>query len=256
LVGIASLALLVQAFRRHRHEPYLLYPAIFGFVLYILQSALGAITVWLSNEWVSVLLHLGNSMFLLACFVIAWLNTRRSSIVNRVNMAGQRPSVTVPEIIVAAILAFAVAMIGAAVAGNAATKACTTYPLCGGEIWPVDAGPLQMLNMAHRIAAGALGLMLVYLLYRARSGNPVLRTVILSASGIYLAQAALGAGVVLINVPQWLLLVFQSLHVTFAAATWSVMILASGVVWLQQQSSLNAVTRSEAIRASSATTSN
>src|SRR5215475_932073 len=40
LVGIMALALLVQAVRKHRHEPRLFYPAVLGFVLYFLQAAL------------------------------------------------------------------------------------------------------------------------------------------------------------------------------------------------------------------------
>src|SRR5215475_7815404 len=45
LVGLATLALLVEAFRHHRSEPRLFYPAVLGLVLYVLQSLLGALTV-------------------------------------------------------------------------------------------------------------------------------------------------------------------------------------------------------------------
>src|SRR5260370_960881 len=99
LVGIAALALLVEAFRKHRHEARLFYPAVLGFVLYLLQAALGQATVKSSNEWVSVLLHLANSMFLLACFVIAWLNARG------VLSKGRQPRPSMAEIVLGTVLA-------------------------------------------------------------------------------------------------------------------------------------------------------
>src|SRR5258708_7732092 len=128
LVGLAALALLIAAFRSHRREPRLFYPAVLGMVLYVLQSLLGALTVITSNEWVSVLLHLANSTFLLACFVIAWLNARG------VPSTGRQPRPTMAEIVLGTVLAFGVVMVGAAVAGNNATKACVGWPLWMGEI--------------------------------------------------------------------------------------------------------------------------
>src|SRR5947207_508929 len=118
VVGIAALALLIQAFCRHRDEPALLMPAVLGLVLYIVQSGLGAITVKLNNQWLSVLLHLGNSMLLLACYIIAWVHSRRAEL----NQG--RSSLTMPEILLTTALAFGVVLVGAAVAGNGATKAC------------------------------------------------------------------------------------------------------------------------------------
>jgi cytochrome c oxidase assembly protein subunit 15 len=250
VVAIAALALLVQAIRRHRDEPALLYPAVLGLVLYLVQSGLGAITVKLNNEWLSVLLHLGNSMLLLACYIVAWVNSRREEL----NQG--HSSLTMPEILLTTALAFGVVLVGAAVAGNGATKACVGWPLCAGEIWPSAQGPLQMLNMAHRLIAGLLGVLLLIMLFRVRTGNNLaLRNTLYAAAGLYLLQAGIGAAVVMGNNRDGLV-VAQSLHVTFAAATWSVMVLASGILWLQQQSKPVMSRPGERIQAPSATTSN
>ena len=250
LVGVAALALLVEGFRKHRHEARLFYPAVLGFILYLLQAVLGQITVKTGNQWVSVLLHLANSDLLLACFVIAWVNARGVEASER----QARPSLA--EIVLGTLLAFGVVLIGAAVAGNNATKACVGWPLCLGEIWPADQGSLQVLNMTHRLVAGVLGIVLLYLFFRVRSGGKgLLYVAIHAALALYILQAAVGAAVVLINSPEWLV-VAQSLHVTLAAATWSVMILSCGVVWLQQQSSKVTAARDGRLTAPSATISN
>src|SRR5258708_2145227 len=254
LVGLFGLALLIQAFRRHRAEPRLIGPAVLGFVLYLVQGGLGALTVKMSNEWVSVLLHLGNAMLLLAVYIVAYLNARHLSPNNQA-ISSTGAKMPFAEIILASLLAFTVAVIGAAVAGTRATKACVGWPLCAGELWPADQGSLQLLNMTHRLVPGGLGVFILVMLFRVRQGiHPVLRNALLVALAIYLLQAALGATVVLVNDPIWLVIA-QSLHVTFATGTWSAMVIASSIVWLQQQSNRVGANPTQPFGAPSATTS-
>ncbi len=246
LVGLFALAVIVQAWRRHRYDPSLMIPSALGFVLYFVQSGLGAITVRLNNQWVSVLLHLGNSMLLLACYLIAWVNARR------LGADDSAPRLPLAELLATTALTFVVALVGAAVAGNSATKACVGWPLCAGQVWPAEQGPLQLLNMLHRIVAGSLGLLLILLVIQSLRGGPMMRRVLWAALALYLAQAALGALVVLVNGRE-ILVVVRSLHVVFAAATWSVMVIASSIAWLQQ--SLIRVNRSAPVGMRSVTTS-
>jgi heme A synthase len=250
LVGLFSVAVLVQAWRHNRSETRVLYPAIAAIVLYFVQSGLGAITVILYNQWVSVLLHLGNSMLLLAAFLVVWVKARKLG-------EGKGPAnLPLIELLLTTLLSMIVALVGASVAGNNAAKACVGWPLCAGQIWPVDQGPLQMLNMLHRLAAGSLGIMLILLMIQAaRNGaNSTLRRALFIAFGIYLLQAALGALVVLINTPE-LLGTVRALHVLFAASTWSVMIIASSIGWSQQPLVRVTTSQSRQISAPSATTS-
>src|SRR5258707_10467073 len=248
-VGGFAAALFIWAWIKHRHEPRLFIPAVLGVALYFLQGFLGMITVVLSNAWFTVLLHLCNSMLLLAAFIVAYLNSRQPE------LAEQHDSqIRFSEAILAAILALGVAMVGAAVAGNNATKACVSYPLCYGEVWPVDQGPLQTLNMAHRLIAGSLGIFILVMLFQARNANRLVRNTLYAALGLYILQAAIGAAVVLVPVGGWLVFA-QSLHVTFAAATWSAMLIVCGVVWLQQQSNKVKMSPREPLGAPSVTTS-
>src|SRR5262249_33431116 len=153
------------------------------------------------------------------------------------------------------VVAFMVSLVGAAVAGNNATKACIGWPLCAGQVWPADQGPLQLLNMLHRFVAGGLGVFFLLLIFQAGlpKGKPAVRRAGGAAFGVYVLQADLGASVVLINNREWLITA-QSLHVTFAAATWAAMIIASAISWLQR--SPNPTRADQKATAPSAITSN
>ncbi len=231
LVGLFALAVLIGAVRWYREVPRVIIPLALGFVLYFVQSGLGAVTVWLSNEWLTVLIHLANSMLLLACYLVAWVN------LGSVEDTKPRGTLPLPEVLTATVLAYLVALAGAVVAGNDAAYACgNTWPLCLGDVWPSAQGPLQTLNMAHRLIAGGLGLVLLLLAIqtlRTRT-NTLTRSAVATACALYLGQAALGALVVWsATTGAEVRVVLRSLHVLFAAATWAAMVVLSGVTWLQ-----------------------
>lgn len=252
LVGFYAVFAVVRAWQHYRHQPRVLVPTVAGLILYFVQSGLGAITVKMSNQWLSVLLHLGNSMFLLSCFLIAWAAARWGDEIDRTkdSLTVRLPAI---ELYLTLILTFLVAMVGAAVAGNIATKACVGWPLCNGELWPSQQGPLQVLNMTHRLVVGGLGLLLLMILLQIwGSNNRLLRQPILAAFVIYLLQAAVGAFVVLID-NRDVLTAVRALHVTFAAATWSALVVASSISWLQQSSAQATV--NQPVTALSGTTS-
>ncbi len=241
VVGLAVVVVAVQTWRRYRNVPRVFIPAMLAVVLYLLQAALGAITVASSNEWVTVMIHLANSMLLLACYVITWLNARPLE-TQEADPFGHS-ALPLNEALIATVLAYGVVLVGAVVAGNDALKACgaqmgTSWPLCFGQVWPSDYGNLATLNMAHRIIAGLLGLALLLMTIQTlRHQDKLTRWAIWIADGLYLVQAALGAFVILVPVDNnAALIIVRSLHVTFAAATWWAMVAVSGVTWLQQHS--------------------
>lgn len=236
IVGFFAIGVSLMAWRNYRAQPLLFTPAMLGVGLFFLQSAIGALTVVIYTQaahWISVMIHLGNSMFLLAAFIVLYVNGRR---VLLPQAAPRTPRFYIPplQLVLATTLSFMVAMVGAAVAGQSATKACVGYPLCSGEIFPFSQGAPQMVHMLHRLIAGALGILLVMMLWQARTDVSLsLRRALQSAFAIYLAQAVLGASIVLIDDRDWLVIA-RSLHVFFAAATWAAMIAASTYAWLQR----------------------
>jgi cytochrome c oxidase assembly protein subunit 15 len=112
---------------------------------------------------------------------------------------------------------------GALVRGGGATLACMDWPLCNGEAFPFEQGPLQVVHMTHRYAVVALGVLLALLLwYIIRSGRPsLMRKLIVAALVCYGLQAVVGALFVLAAAaPLW-----GTLHVGLAALTWAALVL-------------------------------
>ncbi|HRE48899.1 MAG TPA: COX15/CtaA family protein [Aggregatilineales bacterium] len=242
IVGGFSLAVLIRARRTYAGIPRLTIPAYLGFLLFLVQSALGGLTVALyrdapDRQWQSVLFHLAVSMLIMACYVILWVNARSLIAESPLQtlVKTPRPLISVNALGLTSAMSFLVAIVGAAVRGTQAMKACVGFPLCDGELLPVNQGALQMLNMTHRLAAGGLGVLLLLLIVQVILGggevSPPLRRALFLAGGVYLLQAGLGALIVLTDDRTWLL-ISRSLHVTFAAGTWAVIITASSLAWL------------------------
>lgn len=259
IVGFFALSVGVMAWRNYRAQPLIFAPAMLGLVLFFAQSAIGALTVVIYTQaahWISVMIHLGNSMFLLAAFIATYLNGRRL-LLPRQDTHTPRFYIPPLQLALATTLSFMVAMLGAAVAGQNATKACIGYPLCGGELFPFSQGAPQMVHMLHRLSAGGLGILLVLMLWQARLDiSSALRRTLQVAFALYLAQAALGATIILIDDRDWLVMA-RSLHVFFAAATWAAMLVASTHTWLQRlPKDLTIQSQSALDAAASVTTSN
>lgn len=256
IVGVFTVLVGVRAWRRFRDVPMVFVPSMVAVALFFVQSGLGAVTVALYNQWVSVMLHLAVAMFLLAAFLVAWVNARyveASSPEALVGTAQARIVLPPSEVFLATALSFVVAMVGAAVAGTNATRACVGWPLCDGAVWPADQGPLQMLHMLHRLVVAGLGLLLLLMIFQARVGvGKWMRQALLVAGGLFLAQSALGALIVLVDSRE-LLTAVRAVHVLFAASTWAAMIVVSTVAWLQLLP--NAEKKTLPVGVSSATTS-
>jgi heme A synthase len=256
VVGVFTVLVGLRAWRHYRDVPMVFIPSMVAVALFFVQSGLGAVTVALYNQWVSVMLHLAVAMLMLAAFLVAWVNARYVEASSPEALIGtERARIVLPptEVFLATALSFVVAMVGAAVAGTNATRACIGWPLCDGALWPADQGPLQMLHMLHRLVVGGLGLMLLFMLFQLRAGaGTLMRQALYLAIALFLAQSALGALIVLIDSRE-LLTAVRAVHVLFAASTWAAMIVASTVAWLQLLP--NAEKKALPVEVSSATTS-
>ncbi len=135
LIGAFGLATLVVAIRAYRHENRIaLWATVAAALLYVVQSALGAIVVVLDLPPTSVTLHLGTAMLLLAALLTAAL----ASVYRPARRYARDRFTTLAYIVTA--LAFVIILTGALVRGSGATLACVDYPLCNGEIFPTGQG--------------------------------------------------------------------------------------------------------------------
>lgn len=230
LIGVFGIVMLIVAVRAYRiQNRRVLNLTIVAAVLFAIQSALGAIVVLRSLPVLAVTLHLATAMlllaFLLLASVVASYRTGTPTISTRVTSLAYTT----------AALSFVIILTGALVRGSGATLACTDWPLCNGQIFPQQQGSLALIHMFHRLAVVALGISLIVLVtfvYRDRKDQR-LKTVALTATIAYFAQAGVGAMFVLTRAqPLW-----GALHVGLAASTWALLIALSALEWLNNHSS-------------------
>lgn len=230
LIGLLGLGMLVIAIRAYRQQNQkVLNMTILAAVLFAVQSALGAIVVKLDLPPTMVTLHLGTAMLLLSALLVAaiWSFYRPQA---------RRKSDSVTMLVyITTALSLVIILTGALVRGSGATLACTDWPLCNGQVLPFSQGQLATIHMIHRFAVLALGvclLLLVWLVYKSRSGHA--RTLAVLALVAYLAQAGIGALYVLTSAsPLW-----GAAHVGFAAATWALLVILSATEWLSSRESV------------------
>lgn len=220
LIGVFGILTLIVALRhyRNRNRIVLVMTAVAA-VLFFIQSALGALVVVLDLPPTFVTLHLATAMLLLGSLLAA-------AILAIYRPRGIPDRDSFPSLIyVTAALSLVIIMTGALVRGSGATLACTDWPLCNGEVFPFQQGPLQMIHMMHRFAVVGLGIALVFLVWSAfsRRRERIIRWLSGGALVAYLAQAGIGALYVFSSADA----VWGAAHVGFAAATWALLVALS-----------------------------
>lgn len=234
LFGLVTLAVAIRAYRKRNR--YVLGLTIVAALLFALQSLLGALVVVLDLPPTMVTLHLGTAMLLLGALLLASVFA-----VYQPTLKYAADRVTTMAYVTAA-LSLVIILSGALVRGSGATLACTDWPLCNAAVFPADQGQLALVHMFHRYAVLALGLSLLILLiyvYRDRTDQRV-RTLALTATVAYLAQAGVGAMFVFSRAGAF----WGAAHVGLAAATWAILVTLSAVEWLNSQPLTNEVSES------------
>jgi heme A synthase len=217
LVGILSLGALWSGWRERRRIGGV--PAALGFIgaVFVVQIALGGLTVVLSNTPWSVVVHWGTAMLLLAGLTALAL------------LAVVQPArVVVPHsllggvLTVAAALAFLAMLVGSFVSSSGAGLSCSTLPACDAGSWS-GSTPLQIAQMTHRWAAGAFFVVATAAAYLAAFGTtPRVRLATLCAYALVVLQLMLGIA----NVASRLPMTLREAHAANACATFVAFIAA------------------------------
>jgi heme a synthase len=162
---------------------------VLGFIaaIFLVQVALGGLTVALSNSPWSVVVHWGTGMLFLAGLtalaLLAIIAPRKISI--RHSLLGAVATACV-------VLAFATMCAGAYVSSSNAGLACTSIPSCEDGSW-IGGLPGQTAQMTHRFLAFAFVVVTTLAAYIASLGTTVrVRTAILFGYALVVLQAILG----------------------------------------------------------------
>ncbi|MDE3228461.1 MAG: heme A synthase [Chloroflexota bacterium] len=222
LVTILMIALIVGALAlwRDRLEIKILAPLMF-FSLF-LQAGLGGLAVMFPTSAVILAFHFGVSSLSVASVIVTTLFIYCLSgwdrLRDRVVGAGFRALVWGIT-----IYTYIVIYLGAYVLHTNSTLACTSWPLCApGTLLPPNVEP-ALVNMTHRVAAGILALVVVWLFVwarRLRKARPDLYLASIVALVLILCQAAEGAVVVLTRAHVWA----EVMHSAFIALFFSAMV--------------------------------
>ena len=229
LVGLLVLATAVLAWRWQRRVPLVRWGATLAVLLVGGQIILGGLTVLNDLPPSMVTAHLALASALLATLlvvVIASFELKPAGNAERRTRAASFRNLT----IFAALAAFGVMLTGSYVSGAGAGLAFRDWPLFDGRLLP-EGGRLAMIHVTHRLAAAAIGLLLLYVAVRAwrwqRWHQPMALGTALALL-LYVAQVFVGAA----NI--WTLLqpAAGAAHLALAVALWATL---TGVVVFAQR---------------------
>ena len=230
LIGLFGLATLTLAWRHYRRHDRPVFKLVgLAATLFVIQSALGAIVVFLDLPPTFVTLHLGVAMLLLA----ALLSAAVMAIYSPPKPYSADSVSTLSNI--NAVFALLIILTGALVRGSGATLACTEWPLCNdGALIPLEQGLLAVIHMIHRLSVAAMALCLLLLIRHVmqKRSEPVIRQLAWAAGCAYLLQIGTGAMFVISTAgPAW-----GALHVGLAATVWAVLVVMVSVERINQLS--------------------
>jgi heme A synthase len=229
--------LLITAFlawRRYRDDPWIIRPALAATGLLAIQIVLGGVTVLTELHDSIVSLHLANAMLILALLVTIAMQTLEvyQERADRIGGLGYEPAAGLRRLAaVTAAATFGLVVIGAQVRGTGAGPACMGFPACG-NVW-LPNNWLAQLHMLHRVAAVAVGLLVIATAVRAwrlSAGSDVdspLATVTAAAVVIFLAQFTVGIAQVTLGLAPAL----RALHLALATALWADVVVLAILVY-------------------------
>ena len=223
VAGLTLAGLAVWTLLRYRSDRRAIAFVGLAVVLYWLQAILGAITVLLElpDTWVTV--HLANAELLLAVLTVY-------AVVVRWPAPGPglaRPSAFTWLALSATAGTFILMLSGAYVRGEAATQACSTWPLCDDGIPMTGAAAI---HMAHRYIAAAVGIVVGYAVvgaWKQRHEIPGLGAAAVLTGTLFVAQAVVGALNPLTGFSPWPL----GAHPAVATALWCATVALTVLAW-------------------------
>ncbi|MCB1971324.1 MAG: heme A synthase [Geminicoccaceae bacterium] len=197
VVGPSILVLTVLAWRRRGMDPAGFRIAVAIMAVLLVQASLGGITVLDQNSPWSVALHLGTALLLLSLMVL---------VVQRLGWSSMEGASGALRIFAFTLwlLAIGTMVTAAMTAKSGASLACYEWPSCDGSYFPSLDDPLVRIHYIHRTLAALTGIgVFLMLLWTRHAGMQHLSGRVLAACVVVIVQVALGATVILLEVPRW-----------------------------------------------------
>ncbi len=218
----------IVAWRDHRTSRRILWPALAGFPLVMVQAGLGGIVVAtdLDPAWVTA--HFVTALALIADVVVAAVN---GFCVVRLPTKGAQAQRADEGFALLSLATAAVTgillLVGTYVRAQSSGLAFTDWPLMDGRLVPVlDGDTLPMF--AHRVLALVSLLLVLWAAIRARAMQPRARDLVIFttvALGLFVAQVGVGALNVFSRLRPWAVVA----HVALSVLIWGTLVALAAV---------------------------
>ncbi len=226
LVGLLVVAMAVAAWRSQRRLPVVVWGATAAVALVGAQIVLGGATVLKELPSSLVMAHLALAVTLLATLLVVASATFAPEPTGSVLHGESEASTSFRNLaIIAALAMLALMLTGSYVSGSGASLAFRDWPLFDGRLLP-EGGRLAVIHATHRLAAAAVGLLLVYVAVRAWRTQRQHQAVIagsLVALILYIAQVLVGAA----NIWTQLQPAASAAHLALAVALWVTLVVVA-----------------------------
>jgi cytochrome c oxidase assembly protein subunit 15 len=164
LVMILIGAMALAARKAYRGNRAIVVPATAAFGLVLFQALLGAVVVWLELQAISVVLHLGTALSLLA--LLLYLSIAATSLESERPLP--RDAAVSRSGIWMSLAVFALLLVGSYVTGSGAGAVFPDWPLMNGSVVPDLGVESQAVHFAHRVLAAVTGIGVVVALIALR----------------------------------------------------------------------------------------
>jgi heme A synthase len=227
-VGMLFLGVTFFTFKSERKRPLIFWLAFTAGVLLLAQIILGGVTVKKELPSGIVATHLGTAMSFMGVMIV----TATISLMGTRGVAAVRSSLDTAFTRMAMLgagLSFATLVLGSYISNTDAALACDGWPLCNGSVLPGGSSAVG-LHFLHRLLAGALGIVLLALLYLAfdeRRRQPLLVALAVLAGVAYVAQALLGAANLWTDLAAGVIVA----HLSVASLLWCLTVLMSALAF-------------------------
>ena len=193
--------------------------------LVIAAGLLGGLTVLTELAWWLRLIHLSIAQFLIAnLLILVWIAFQKKSGQAEVSITSDMGSSG--KLITALILVFLLMLSGSYMIGIGASSACSTWPLCRGELFPD--GFEYAIHMLHRYVAAIvtvyIGIIAIQFIRKRKNSTPI-RKAAHTTLGLITLQILLGAVMIWTGFDAHL----KAVHLSVATLVWMATVLLAVV---------------------------
>jgi len=208
------------AWMKFRHERAVVGWASIAVGVLVVQVLLGAVTVRADLPASIVTAHLGTAMLLLASVTMLTLISfqRTRPLVHSGVGSSSGPRAFRTAAFVAAAGMYVLLLSGAYTASSGAGAACSTWPLCNGQVF-AHGQRLVDIHFTHRVIVAVVTVAIAVMAvgaYRWLPNQRAIKRAVCAAAGLYILQIFVGA----LNVWTSLATSVRILHLATGAALW------------------------------------